>query len=108
MQKLSESSGQNQVLIIVVKCATCLLECLEKVCEYINRHAYAYMAVSGESFCASAWHGFLLNLKHGLTFAFAQFLARLFILVGKLSIVSLNCLSLVLIMKYGTKDLDDI
>jgi len=66
------------------------------------------MAVSGEGFCSSAWNGFLLNIKHGMTFSFALLLAELFILVGKLGIVMLNCFSLFMIMKYGTKDLDDI
>jgi hypothetical protein len=66
------------------------------------------MAVSGEGFCSSAWNGFLLGVKHGTTFSFALFLAELLILVGKIGIVMLNCFSFFMIMKYGTKDLDDI
>ena len=30
---------------------------IENICDYINKVAYSYIAVSGESFCTSAWHG---------------------------------------------------
>lgn len=83
----------------MIKCVQCCLACLEKTIEYLNNAAYCYMAVSGESFFKSAWNGFLLNLKHGLVFAWANFLAKLFIFIGKIGITVLNCWCLYLIMK---------
>jgi hypothetical protein len=62
------------------------------------------MAVSGQGFCSSAWDGFMLNMKHGLEFAWARVLAELFILTGKLSLVALNCGVLYLTMNYVFMD----
>ena len=86
----------------MVKCGECLLACIERICDYINSAGYAYMAVSGESFCTAAWHGFLLNIKHGAKFAFANILASLFIFVGKLAIVVVNCVTLYYFMNHVT------
>ena len=47
-------------------------------------------------------------MKHGLEFAWANFIANMFILLGKIGIVVLNCFSCYMIMKYVTKDLDEI
>jgi len=107
-EQAKRASGDNIAVRIVVGCADCLLRCLEKICDYINKSAYAYMAVSGDSFCSSAWNGFLLNIKHTMQFAWANFLASMFILIGKISIVVLNVFSCYMIMKYVTKDLAEI
>jgi len=48
------------------------------------------MAVSGESFCTSAFNGFLLNLKYGAKFYYAQKLASLFIGLGILGVALLT------------------
>jgi hypothetical protein len=103
-----KASGDNAAVRIIVGCAECMLRCLEKVCDYINKSAYAYMAVSGDSFCSSAWNGFLLNVKHTLKFGWANFLANMFIWIGKIAIVVLNVFSCYSIMKFVTKDLEEI
>ena len=65
------------------------------------------MAVTGDSFLQSAWNGFLLNLKHGLKFAFARLIANIFIFNGKIAIVVANCLVLYGLIK-ARSDLDDV
>ena len=45
---------------------------------------------------------------HGLEFAWANFIADLFILLGKVGITTINCFSCYMIMKYVTKDLDEV
>jgi hypothetical protein len=82
--------------------------CIERICDYINAAAFAYMAVSGDGFCAAAWNGFLLNLKHILQYAWANFLAKMFVLVGKVGLCVLNCFSLWMIMKHLTHDMEEI
>ena len=84
----------------MVKTAELILACFEKVTDYINNAAFAYMAVSGEGFCVSSWNAFLLNMKHMLMFGFANLLAKIFIFVGKLTIVAANMVSLYNLMKY--------
>lgn len=93
------ASGENKMVKVIIRVAECYITCLEKVCDYINKSAYCYMAVSGDGFCKSAWNGFLLNMKHAMKFAFANFLAQGFILLGKLGIVAINLVFLYLIMK---------
>jgi len=86
----------------------CYLEVLEKITDYINSSAYAYMAVSGESFCVSAWHCFLLQIKHLMKFAFANMIARVFIFIGKVGLTVANVFSLIFIMKTITEDSKEV
>ena len=68
----AESKSGN----VVVKIVGCLLKCfvswLESLIEYLNITAYAFMAISGDHYCKSAWNGFILNLKHLVKFYFAD------------------------------------
>mmetsp|Transcript_16434 Transcript_16434/g.27863 ORF Transcript_16434/g.27863 Transcript_16434/m.27863 type:complete len:96 (+) Transcript_16434:1317-1604(+) len=63
-KQAEKASGDNQAVKLVIACAGCMLNCIEKLCDYISQNGLAYMAVSGDSFCDSAWNGFLLNIKH--------------------------------------------
>jgi hypothetical protein len=91
-----------------VKCALCYLDLLEKLTDYINEAAYAYMAVSGEGFCTSAWHAFLLQIKHLMKFQFANLIANVFIFLGKVGLTVGNIFSLLFIMKTITKDSEEV
>jgi len=107
-QQAERASGENQAVKLVVACANCMLKCLEKICDYINAAAFSYMAVSGESFCSSAWNGFLLNVKHTLKFSFANMLAKVFIFLGKAAVTVGNIFSCYFIMKNITKDTEEV
>jgi hypothetical protein len=104
----AKQGGDNAAVKTIVACALCLIKCLEETVDYINKTAYAFMAVSGESFCTSAMNGFILNIKHGMKFYWANLLAQMFILLGKIAIVFLNCFSLYMIMKHVTKDTEEV
>ena len=88
----------------MVNCAACYITVLEKITDYINEAAYAYMAVSGEGFTRSAWNGFLLNIKHLLKFSWANFIADVFIFIGKIALTCANVFSLIGILKLTTGD----
>jgi len=98
-KKAEKASGGNKCIKAVVCVAECILSCIEKICDYINQAAFAYIAVSGDGFCAGAWNGFLLNVKHMLSFTFANYIAKLFILLGKVAVCVVNGFTLVFIMK---------
>jgi hypothetical protein len=66
------------------------------------------MAISGDSFCSSAWNGFLLNVKHMLKFGFANFIAKIFTLLGKIGIVVGNLFSLYFLMDKVFEDTKEI
>lgn len=99
-------SGDNAAVKCAVRCAECCMKCFEKIVDYINKSAYAYMAVTGDSFCSSAWSAFMLQLKHGLGFTFAKFLAEVFILVGKIFLTLLNMFFTYALMKFIFKDFE--
>jgi len=106
-KKLEKSSGENAAVKAAVACAGCILNCIERICDYLNEAAFCYMAVTGDHFLKSAWNGFLLNLKHGLKFAFANLIAKVFIFIGKVGIVVANCFTLYFLMK-ARGDLEEV
>lgn len=107
-KKAEKASGGNVMVKVVVACGACILKCIEKICDYINKSAFAYMAISGDSFCSSAWNGFLLNVKHLLKFSFANYLAMVFTFLGKVAITVGNVFSLWGIMKFITEDTKEV
>ena len=106
-EQAQNASGDNAAVKIIVKIGECCLKCIEKIVDYINTMAYGYIAVSGDSFCTSAWNGFLLNLKFGLEFAWANFIAATFILLGKIGLTVLNIFIAHQFMKMNG-DLDEV
>ena len=107
-KQAAKAGGDNQAVKIIIAIGDCVLRCVEKVCDYLNTAAFAYMAISGDSFCSSAWNGFLLNVKYMLKFTFANLIAKIFTFLGKVGIVVGNLFSCYFIMKYITKDLEEI
>lgn len=105
-KKLQKMHGDNRCVQCFVACGTCILNCIERICDYLNEAAYCYMAVTGDHFLSSAWSGFLLNLKHGLAFFFANSIAKVFIFIGKIGIVVANCFSLYFLIQFR-QDPDD-
>lgn len=87
--------------------ARCLMRCLEALIEHLSKLAYAYMAVSGDSFCESAWNGFILSLKHFAPFIFALRIASMFVFMGVVSITCVNTLVGYLLATYALKDAAD-
>ena len=84
----------------VILCCECCLGCLENICHYVNDHALSYMSISGEKFCASAWKGFLLHLKHLIEFEFVYFIQTLINFIFIVFFVIANCISIILLEKY--------
>jgi hypothetical protein len=85
--------------------ASCLMACLESIIEHLSKLAYAYMAISGEGFCSSAWNGFILNLKHLAKFIFALNIAGMFIFMGIICITCANTAIGYVVSKYIIKDI---
>ena len=107
-KQAEKASGDNAAIKLIVACGSCILKCIEKICDYLNSAAFCYMAITGDSFCSSAWNGFLLNVKHTLKFGFANIIAKVFMLLGKVAICVGNCFSLYFIMSVITKDTSEV
>jgi len=71
-------------------CLKCCLAKIEELVEYLNKVAYAYMAITGNKYCSSAWNGFLLNIKHIWQFYLTIQLAEGFVKLGVFMIVLTN------------------
>ncbi len=82
-QKMVEASGNNCCTRCLVGCIRCCLDCFDRFVRYINRNAYIYMALSGESFCSSALNSFILILKNSAKFAFVEGIADVFMFLAK-------------------------
>jgi len=106
MESLADSGrrSDNAAAKIIALIALCLARCMEDMIEYLTKLSYAFMSVSGQSYCTSAWNGFLINLKHCVKFYFANQLAAMFVFIGSMMIISLNCGALYLTMNYIIKD----
>ena len=93
------------------KCMACVAQlcarCLENLVEYIAKQAYAYQAISGETFCKSAWNGFLLNLKYCAKFYFAITISTWFVAIGIVFVVASNLSIGIILVKNVTKEIED-
>lgn len=93
---------------LVACIAQCCVGCLEACIEYLTKLGYAYMAVTGETYCSSAWNGFLLNLKHCSKFYFAQSIAGMFVFMGILTVTFTNVGIGYLLVNHVTQEADDV
>jgi len=102
----AENDKKGGLVVLIACLLKCFVSCLERLIEYLNTMAYAFMAISGDPYCKSAWSGFILNLKHLIKFYFADVLASMFVFIGMLAVAALNAGSCYLILRYGTKNAD--
>lgn len=107
-KKAEKMSGDNAAVKCISCLVQCFLKCLEEIMEYINKAAYAFMAIAGQGFCKSAYNGLVLNFKHGAKFAFGNYLAFVFILLGKIGITVFNTFLAWLFMKHVSKSAEAV
>jgi choline transporter-like protein 2/4/5 len=89
---LKDSTGGNSCVRCLLICIRCCLDCFDRFVRFLNSNAYIYMAISGESFCPSALHSFLLILKNAAKFAFVNGMASIFMFLAKFTIAIVTAL----------------
>ena len=82
-EKMIGATGNNGCTRCLVSCIRCCLDCFDRFIRYLNRNAFIYMALSGESFCSSALNAFILILKNAAKFAFVEGIADVFMFLAK-------------------------
>ena len=102
-EKMIDASGNNGCTRCLISCIRCCLDCFDRFIRYINRNAYIYMALSGESFCSSALNSFILILKNSAKFAFVEGIADIFMFLAKVFISTSTTGLYLLIMRAMTK-----
>lgn len=75
--KMRNSDNPVNVCLGYCICYCCIP--LEGLTEYLGKSAYAYCAITGNSYCQSAWNSFLVNIKHLSQFYLANQLAAYFV-----------------------------
>jgi len=77
----------------LISCIQCIVECFERIMEYISRMAYIVTACKGNMFCTAAMESFGFIFKHmgqhaivGYVTVFLMVLGQLFILCGTVAI----------------------
>lgn len=106
--KLKSWTGEegNACVNCIFKCSICILDCMERITDYINEAAFCYMAITGDNFCTSAYNSFLIHVEYLFEFSFSAWIAKAFIFLGKLAVVAGNSFSLLFIMRVVTRDMD--
>jgi len=87
-KKMEGASGENGCTKCLVSSIRCCLACFDRFIRYINRNAYIYCALTGESFCSSAINSFILILKNSVKFGFVDGIATCFMFIAKFFIAT--------------------
>lgn len=72
----------NQVMQYILKCAQCILWCIEKCIKFLNKNAYIQVAILGTSFCTSAKNAFQLITRNFARFGVLATLGSVIYLLG--------------------------
>jgi len=90
LEGAANGEGSEGAAGVIKTVATCLLCCVSELIDYVNKLAFAQVAITGESYCTSAWEGFMVNLQHCAKFYVAQEHGRFFVNIGILSVTAAN------------------
>jgi len=82
----AKATGNNACTKCMLSCINCCLDCFDRFMRFLCTNAYIYMAISGESFCKSALHAFLLVLKNKAKFTFVNGIEGIFMFLAKFCI----------------------
>lgn len=96
---LVAGTAGNPITVCIMCCINCCMECFDRCVRFLTQSAYIYMALSGDSFCTSAVHAFLVVIKNAAKFSFVNSLAGFFMFMAKFSIAILTTLSCYGILK---------
>jgi hypothetical protein len=81
-----EAAKENKAVQFAIACINCFLACVERFIRFLNENAYIQIAIHGESFCVSAKNAFILLLNNAARVAALQFISKIFVFLGKLTI----------------------
>lgn len=81
----------NPIAKFLIAVARCFCMCIEGLVKFINRFAYVYVAMYGDSFCASAKQVFNLMGRNGLMTVVLDTITQWVLFFGKIFGVALVC-----------------
>lgn len=70
---MQEAAGAtNPILILILKCFNCCVECFERFIRYLNKNAYVYISMSGENFFYSCREAYFLIIRNAFRFSLVE------------------------------------
>jgi len=87
----------NKIARCVLCCFQCVFGCMEGIIKFVNRFAYVYIAIYGDSFCQSARKCYDLISRNLFTVAVVDTLGEFVLIIGRLigtSASTLLCVSI--------------
>ena len=89
-KQMKAANKDNAAIKAISNCIRCCLDCFHRFIKFINENAYIQVALTGDSFCASAMAAFILALKNAATFFITNGVGSLIFLLGRFTIALAN------------------
>ena len=102
--KMKALKEKNVIVSYVMYCVNCFLWCLQKIAQFINRHAYVVIAIEGLSYCQAAGKGISIMGGNLMRVAAVNVIGDSFLFLGKVAVAAL-C-KLISVEVFGMSDLE--
>jgi len=79
-----KANFKNRVLVYIISCIQCFVSCLVRIVQFVDRFSYIYIAMHGQSFCASAKGVFNLIERNAFSAVVVDVLGEVILFIGKL------------------------
>ena len=84
LKRAKQMNSKNRLAVCVISCVQCIFGCIQRLVQWIDRFAYIYIAMHGDSFCTSAKNVFDLVSRNMFTVVVVDFLGIFVLNVGKI------------------------
>ena len=90
-EKVYKKAYEGSCMVrMACKCVECYVNCFERFIQFIDKHAYIQIALTGESFCEAAKNSFAMVLENSARFVALGALGDIFTVIGKIFITFLT------------------
>jgi len=76
----------NPMAKMMLNCVKCIVACMKKCIQWINKNAYIYITIKDTNFCAAVCGGLKVVWDNWAEVAFAAICGGVFSLLGKIAI----------------------
>jgi len=97
LNQTKRANRTNKIIVFIISCIQCLLSCVQRVIKFVDRFAYIYIAMHGDSFCTSARNCFNLVSRNLFSAVVVDYLGEFVLFVGKLLGTALSTVFLVFV-----------
>ena len=81
-----EGNPVGRCMKYLYACILCFLDCFERMIQFLTRHSYTQMAMTGKSFCSSSKDAFYLVVRNTARFGLVHEFGKIFVGFGQFCI----------------------